>query len=117
MQALETDTQQALYTRAALEELLSWGAVDQLRAPLFLNAILRFHPTAEARMADWKRLVELYEDYDRIDRGDDLGYDDQGDGNYAPIDRLTALERAERDLEEALDAVAGVVPAAHPKAA
>lgn len=116
MQPLETDDQHALYTRAALEELLCWGHSENETLTI-LNAALRFHATPEARLHTWRELASLHRDLESIEFGGDTGFDDLGDGQYVTLDRETALERAEAALEEALDRAAGTTHTPHRKAA
>lgn len=107
MQALESDLQHAQYTRAALLELLGWGLTER-EAQIFLNALLRFHASPEARLNSWRELAEAHEKFIDLDGGADPGFDDLGDGLCVSLDRETALQRAEAELDELLDAVAGI---------
>lgn len=116
MQALETDPQHALYVRAALEELLSWGPTEA-QALIILNGLLRFHASPEARAASWRELAELHERMQDLLAGGEPGFDDLGDGLYVYLNRETAVQRAEADLEDALNATAGVSRNARPQAA
>jgi hypothetical protein len=108
MQALQTDAKHANYVREALKELLTWEPTER-EALVFLNAILRFHATPEARLDTWSQLVELYQVHQGLLGGADPGFDDLGDGLYIQVDRETGLQRAESELEDALDAAVGLL--------